>query len=114
MPKRKSQLYIEDIVTALRHIRAYTKGRSFVTFAGDQKTIDAVMRNLEIIGEAARFISSEIIENHPEIPWRNMADLRNKVSHEYFGIDLEIIWQTIEDDLPLLTKQINRLKKLEI
>ena len=72
-------------------------------------TIDAVVRNLEIIGEAANNIPEETTDKYPEIPWREMISMRNKVLHEYFGVDEEILWQTITNDLPPLKKQLKNL-----
>jgi uncharacterized protein with HEPN domain len=71
--------------------------------------MDAIVRNLEIIGEAARNIPEEIKRKYPEIPWRDIGDTRNKILHEYFGMNLEIIWKTIQDDLPDLKPKIQKI-----
>lgn len=109
MPKREEALYIQDILTAINNIEEYTKDLTFSDFDEDKKTIDAVVRNLEIIGEAAKNISKNIVQLHPEIPWEKMVSMRNKVIHEYFGVDTEILWETIHEDLPGLKKQIKEL-----
>lgn len=111
MSKRASKLYLEDIISSLESIEEYTKKMSFDNFIHERKTIDAVVRNLEIIGEAARNMPQEIILKHPNIPWEKMVSMRNKVIHEYFGIDLEILWKTIQEDLPGLKKKIKGISE---
>lgn len=109
MSKREAKLYIEDILHSIQKIENYTKGILFVDFEEDGKTVDAVVRNLEIIGEAAKNISHEFGNKFPKIPWKEMITMRNKVSHEYFGVDSEILWKTINEDLPLLKEKIKKL-----
>jgi uncharacterized protein with HEPN domain len=82
---------------------------SFEQFRKDSKTIDAVIRNFTIIGEAARHIPDEIVQSHPEIPWREMADLRNIIVHEYSGVNEKIIWETIQTDLPGLLSSLRKM-----
>lgn len=112
MSKRESKLYLQDIVEAVNKIEEYTRGLSFETFSEDQKSIDAVVRNLEVIGQAARNIPEEVVEKYPDIPWGRMVSMRNKVLHEYFGVDLGILWQTIHEDLPGLKEKIEVLPEL--
>jgi uncharacterized protein with HEPN domain len=109
MPNRKPTLYIQDILTSIDKIFAYTKDLTYNDFSEDEKTIDAVVRNLEIIGEAANNISPEILQLHPEIPWSKMVSMRNKVIHEYFGVDAEILWETIFEDLAPLKESIKKV-----
>lgn len=106
MSKRDTALFILDILDSLEKIKDYTLGITFDDFAHNNEKIDAVVRNLEIIGEAARNISIDIKNKYPDIPWEKMVTMRNKVLHEYFGVDEEILWQTINKDLPLLKEQI--------
>jgi uncharacterized protein with HEPN domain len=82
-------MYLEDMNLAMERIAEYIHGYSFIQFKHDYKTVDAVIRNFEVIGEASNKIPKEFKNNHPEIPWNEMYLLRNKVSHEYFGIDYE-------------------------
>ncbi len=112
MSKRGSQLYIQDINTSISSIYEYTKGMTLKDFVNDNKTVDAVIRNLEIIGQAARNINEEVKINHPEIPWKDMVSLRNKVLHEYFGVDLEILWKTVQEDIPSLKESLSELDNL--
>ncbi len=95
MPKRGPELYISDIRDAIARVEDYTNGFIFETFRDDSKTIDAVIRNFEIMGEAAAHAPEEFKKQHPEIPWAKVIGMRNKVAHEYFGVDAEIIWKTI-------------------
>lgn len=110
MSKRNIALYAEDIRNSIRNIEAYTRGISFKKFKSDFKTIDAVVRNFEIIGEAAIKVPEKLKEEYNSIPWSKMIGMRNKVIHEYFGIDSEILWKTIKEDVPLLKKDIEKLK----
>lgn len=111
MSKRDIKLYIADIITAAGKIEEYTKDLEFAQFAKDSKTADAVVRNLSIIGEAVKNIPDTVKEKHPEIPWEEVAGMRNKVIHEYFGVDEEILWKTIKDDLPVFKDDILKLAK---
>ena len=79
------------------------------TFLKDGRTVDAVVRNLDIIGEAASRIPDDFKGAHPEIPWRKVVGLRNRIIHEYFGVDLEIVWSVISNDLPPLKAGVNRI-----
>lgn len=85
---------------------------TFATFQNDRKTVDAAIRNLEVIGEAANNISQELKNNYPTIPWRDMISMRNKIMHEYFGVDTEIMWKIIQEDLPALKIKVMNLPKL--
>ena len=109
MSKREPLLYLQDILTSLSRIEDYTKSLSFEGLKDDWKTIDAVVRNLEILGEAARNIPEEIIDKYPDVPWGYMVSMRNKVLHEYFGVDLDILWKTVKEDLPLLKQQVEEI-----
>mgnify|MGYP001767399028 FL=1 len=106
-------MYFEDIILAMKRIAEYIDGLSFIRFKRDYKTVDAVIRNFEIIGEAAKNIPVEIKDKYAEVPWAEMYLLRNKVSHEYFGIDYEIIWDVALNYLPENQKQIEYILTLE-
>src|SRR3989344_1451228 len=110
MSKRLPKLYLEDILSSISKIEDYVKSLSFKTFSDDPKTIDAVVRNLEIIGEAARNIPASFTEKHSGLPWPEMISMRNKEIHEYIAVDLEILWKTIREDLPKLKKQIKAIR----
>lgn len=85
---------------------AYTANLSYDQFLADTKTQDAVLRNIEVIGEAAKRLSSSLKKAHPDIPWRDMAGVRDKVIHHYFGINLDIIWNIAQVELPQLVPKI--------
>lgn len=112
MSKRAALLYLQDILTSVKNIEEYIQGLNFEEFIKDQKTIDAVVRNFEIIGEAARNIPQDLTSKYPDLPWSKMISMRNKVMHEYFGIDEEILWKTIQEDLPGLKGQLQALPEL--
>jgi uncharacterized protein with HEPN domain len=109
MSERGAKLYLADIETALGKIEQYTNGLSFEQFASNGQVIDAVVRNFEIIGEAVRNIPKETTMAHSDIPWEKMIGMRNKVIHEYFGIDEEILWKTVKEDLPVFKGKIAKV-----
>ena len=109
MPPRGWRMRIEDILDAIGRIQDYTRGMTFEAFSHDRKTIDAVVRNITVIGEAAGNVPSPVAEQHGEIPWRQMRDFRNVVVHAYFGVDLKVLWDTVRVDLPPLVDPLRRL-----
>lgn len=109
MPKRAPELLLTDMLAAIRKVERYTSGMNQEQFREDEKTIDAVVRNLEVLGEAARQMPEEFATSHAEIPWRQVAGLRNRIVHDYFGLDLEIIWQVVRHDLSQLGARLESL-----
>jgi len=106
MPSRNPDLYLEDILQACAEILDFTKHiRSADDLYNDRRTYLAVVRCLEIIGEAARQMPKDFKERHPEIPWQEVASLRNVIAHEYFGLDIDIIWDIIKTQIPNLFDQ---------
>jgi len=103
------KVYLDDIQESIHKIETYVKGYDYGKFIEDGKTIDAVIRNFSIIGEAANRIPPEVQEEHSQIPWFEMIGMRNKVVHEYSGINEEILWKTIQEDLPKLKEQLKEL-----
>lgn len=91
---------------AMQRIAIYTAGMPYETFLSDTKTQDAVVRNMEILGEAAKNVSAELQVKHTAIPWKGIAGTRDRLIHKYFGVNLDIVWQIITTDLPVLAKQI--------
>jgi uncharacterized protein with HEPN domain len=106
MSKRPVDLLLEDIREAIAKIERYTAGMDQAAFEADDKCVDAVVRNLEIIGEAARLLPQEVARQTPQIEWRKIAGLRNRIVHDYFGLDLQIIWQILRADLPALNRDL--------
>lgn len=98
--------YLQDIMTSVNDIEGFISNQSFEEFKRDKKTVNAVIRSFEIIGEAARNLPLDIKEQYPDVPWSKMSGMRDRMIHEYFGVDLEIIWQTIKEDLSQLKKQL--------
>jgi len=94
------KLFLEDIQTSMNRIAEYIEGYNFADFKKDNKTVDAVIRNFEIIGEASKKLTDDVKESYPDIPWHEMYYLRNRVTHEYFGVDYEIIWDIATNYLP--------------
>ncbi len=109
MPPRDARLRLEDIAEAIEKIRRYTANLDYESFCRDERTFDAVIRNLSVIGEAAQGVSAELVAAAPDLPWSEMRDMRNVLVHEYFGISLEIVWQTIQEDLPPLLQRLREL-----
>jgi len=109
MSKREAKLYLNDIIEAIEKIEKYTSGFNLETFREDIKTVDAVMRNFSIIGEAINNLPPELKTTHPEIPWADINGMRNKIIHEYFGVDENILWDTSKENLPELKKQISKI-----
>ena len=103
------KLYIADIEEAIIKIQDYTKNYDFNLFTEDSKTYESVLHNLFIIGEAANKIPEELQGKHPNIDWRGIIGMRNIIAHGYFKIKPDIIWKTIQEDLPVLLKQIKKL-----
>jgi uncharacterized protein with HEPN domain len=108
---RDYQVYLEDILEAISKIAEFTKGFRLETFSDDAKTMDAAVRNLEVIGEAIKKIPDDVKHKHPEIEWKKIAGLRDILIHEYFGVDIEIVWDIIQSKLPELKKKIKSLLK---
>jgi uncharacterized protein with HEPN domain len=102
MSKREIKLLLEDILEAARKILSYTLDMDFNEFINDEKTVDAVVRNFEIIGEAASRIPADFKSVHTGIDWRRIIGFCNRIIHEYFGIDYKMVWKIKEDDVSLL------------
>ena len=104
--------YLQHIALAIQRIQRYVGGLSDTAFAADDKTQDAVLRNIEVIGEAARNVQrhhADYAAAHAELPWALMVGMRNRVSRGYFAVDWDLIWATVQQDLPALLSQVNAL-----
>jgi len=109
MSKRSPQLLLEDIVESANKILLYTAGLSFEQFLADGKTVDAVVRNFEIIGEAANRLPEEIKEQYPGTDWLRIRGFRNRIVHDYMGIDYKIVWLIKENFLPSMISEIRNI-----
>ncbi len=111
---RSYRAYLQDMRDCIVKILGYTKGYDYSRFATDEKTIDAVVRNIEIIGEASKRLSDEIRVLDSQIPWKAIAGMRDKLVHDYFGVDIRFVWNTVKEDLPFLNdKIVNLLDQIE-
>jgi uncharacterized protein with HEPN domain len=97
---RDFQVYVEDIIDAIDNIDVYTKAMTYEQFVNDRKTVDAVIRNFEVIGEATKHVPLAVRQKYPKVPWRDMAGMRDKLIHGYFGVQLDVVWKTIKERLP--------------
>ena len=110
MSKRSLKLLVEDIWESIEKIERYVEGMTQDNFQSDEKTTDAVVRNLEIIGEAAARLPEDFTNRHAEIEWIKIIGLRNRIVHEYFGVDLQIIWQILKKDLPVFKESLKNIR----
>ena len=113
MPSRDPLLRIQDILEAIAKIQRYTRGMTLESFSADEKTVDAVIRNFIIIGEAASQISQDVRDRYPAVPWSVIRNMRNVLAHVYFGVSLPIVWQTISEDLDPLVPVMQDLLEQE-
>ena len=109
MSPRSWKERIEDILEAIAEIQEFTRSMSFEQFRDDPKTLKAVALDIVVIGEAAGHVPDDVAEAHPEIAWSLMRGMRNRLVHDYFGMDPEIIWDTIQNDLPPLVEPLRNL-----
>lgn len=111
MHKRTNSEFLLDIKEGIKRIESYTKNTDYKKFLRDVKTQDAVIRNFEIIGEAVKNISSDLKKARADIEWKKIAGLRDKIIHYYFGVNWDIVWAIIQDNLPQLKRKINAVIK---
>ena len=103
-------LYIDHIINCIKKIRKFIKGIDKKEFAKNELIQDAIIRNFEVIGEASKKISPDFKKVYYDIPWKEISGMRDKLIHDYLGIDIEVIWKTIEHDLPILQKELKKIK----
>ena len=109
--KRVYEDYLRDMLENAEKARSFVKGLDFDGFREDDKAVYAVIRAFEIIGEAARQIPEDVRDTHPEIQWREIMGMRNKLTHEYFGVNTEVVWRTVNEDLPIIIPALRKMLK---
>jgi uncharacterized protein with HEPN domain len=113
MPPREWKLRVEDILDAIAKIRRYTEAMTIDTLMADERTVDAVMRNITIIGEVSNHVPAAIRNRYPEVPWDEMRGIRNRLVHEYYEVDMDILWQTLRGNLPPLVPLLQEVLRRE-
>ena len=113
MSERDFRLYLVDILDSGSAVLAFVKDLSFEEFCNDRKTSSAVIREFEIIGEAVGKIPDELKQKHPDVEWQDIKDFRNLLIHEYFGVDMEIMWKIIQENLPVLMNAVKEILQTE-
>ena len=103
--------YLQDILDSINDIENFVRGMGFEEFKRDRKTINAVVRSIEVIGEASKKIPRSLKAKYRGVPWREMAGIRDKLIHEYFGVDVDILWKTAKDNIPPLKQVIQDMMK---
>jgi uncharacterized protein with HEPN domain len=112
MSKRNDIDFIKDIKESIERVILYTKNMEYEEFSQDYKTQDAVIRNIEIMGEATKALSKTLKKANPDIPWKMIAGTRDKLIHDYFGVNIDIIWNIVKQELPKLLYKINYILEI--
>jgi len=110
---KDDQVFLAHIRDALQQISTYTDGFDDAAFHGNRMVQDAVIRQFEIVGEATKNLSESFRECHPHMPWKDLAGFRDKLIHQYFGVDLSTVWRSVIDDVPMLLKELQKIKTSE-
>ena len=109
--KREYDDYLHDMLENADKALSFVQGLDYDTFYKDDKAIYAVIRAFEIMGEASRQIPEDVRKANPKVPWREIAGMRNKLAHEYFGVNTEVVWRTVQEDLPVIIPALRKLLK---
>lgn len=110
MTKRQLEELLPDILEAIEDIESFTKNVSLEEFSSNKEKILAVIKSIEIIGEAVKLIPQEIRDKNPQVPWKAIAGMRDMLVHEYWGIDINVVWETVQESLPILQAEIVRIR----
>jgi len=104
-------LYIDHILDCIRKINSYINGLSLKEFRTNEMIQDAIIRNIEVLGEASKKISHDTKETYPNIPWKEISGMRDKLIHDYLGVDVDVVWKTVKEDIPVLKRLIGGIDK---
>lgn len=107
--KREHEDYLRDMLENAEKALSFIQGLDYDGFCRDEKAVYAVIRAFEIIGEASRQVPEDVRKSNPEIPWREIAGMRNKLTHEYFGVNTEVVWRTVQEDLPVIISALRKM-----
>ena len=110
MSERKPSVIIEDILTCIQHIESYTTNLSFDQFSAHYMTVEACLYNIQVIGEAAVRLPENIKDDNPQIPWPLIKGMRNRLIHDYFGTDLNLVWNVIKNELPTFKTELEKIQ----
>lgn len=110
---RSFRFYLEDIVESGAKVLGYTSSLNFERFLADERTFDAVVRNLEVIGEVVKDVPREVRDRYPEVEWRKIAGLHDGLIHTYFSVEAEILWDVVENKIPQLVEKVKRILEVE-
>ena len=113
MPSREWRVRVEDMLEAIGRIEEFARGFDLDAFLKDRRTSDAIVRNLQIIGEAARTVPDEVTSRYPAVPWKMAREMRHVLVHAYFGVDLPTVWKTVQEDMPPLKAQLRTILQTE-
>lgn len=102
--------YVDDIIDAAEKIERFTDGMDYEAFTSDEKTVDAVLRNFEVIGEAAKNVPEEIYHEYSDVPWSEMAGMRDRLIHGYATIERRIVWTTVQEEIPTVISKVKRVR----
>ncbi|KAF5418324.1 MAG: hypothetical protein C5S45_09275 [Candidatus Methanocomedens sp.] len=109
--KKESEVFIEHILESIELIENYTANKTISDFIESVQLQDSIIRRIEIIGEAVKNLPAEVKSNYPDVPWKNIAGIRDVLIHKYFGIDLELTWQVVQKDIPDLKRENLKIKQ---
>lgn len=109
--KKNNQILLEHILDAIHQVEEYTHGLDYESFCTSRLIQDAVIRNVAIIGEAVAHVENSLKSSYPNIPWEQIVSMRNIVTHEYFGVDLKLTWEVIQEDIPFLKGEIEKIAR---